>query len=94
MQAPLILTQVLLQRFDRLSLCLLQLALQQRYSTLAPFPQSPPITAPNALAPTYDQWAKLFVNLRSSCITDMVERSYTEKTLDAIFGNTIKPKAI
>ena len=35
-----------------------------------------------------EQWPKLFVNLRSSCITDMVERGYTEKTLDAIFGNS------
>ena len=35
-----------------------------------------------------EQWAKLFVNLRSSCITDMVERGYKEKTLDAIFGNS------
>jgi len=35
-----------------------------------------------------EQWAKLFVNLRSSCITDMVERGYKEKTLDAMFGNS------
>jgi len=35
-----------------------------------------------------EQWVKLFVNLRSSCITDMVERGYMEKTLDAIFGNS------
>ena len=35
-----------------------------------------------------ERWVKLFVNLRSSCITDMVERGYTEKTLDAIFGNS------
>jgi integrase len=34
------------------------------------------------------QWVKLFVNLRSSCITDFVERGYQEKTLDAIFGNS------
>ena len=34
------------------------------------------------------QWAKLFVNLRSSCITDAVERGYQEKTLDAMFGNS------
>ena len=33
-------------------------------------------------------WAKLFVNLRSSCITDMVERRYSEKMLDAMFGNS------
>ena len=35
-----------------------------------------------------EQWTKLFVNLRSSCITDFVERGYKEKTLDAIFGNS------
>jgi len=33
-------------------------------------------------------WEKLFVNLRSSCITDMAERGYSEKTLDAMFGNS------
>ena len=33
-------------------------------------------------------WEKLFLNLRSSCITDMVERGYSEKTLDAMFGNS------
>ena len=35
-----------------------------------------------------EPWIKLFVNLRSSCITDFVERGYQEKTLDAIFGNS------
>jgi site-specific recombinase XerC len=35
-----------------------------------------------------ERWTKLFVNLRSSCITDFVERGYQEKTLDAIFGNS------
>jgi len=35
-----------------------------------------------------ERWEKLFVNLRSSCITDFVERGYQEKTLDAIFGNS------
>ena len=34
------------------------------------------------------QWEKLFTNLRSSCITDLYERGYKEKTLDAIFGNS------
>jgi len=34
------------------------------------------------------RWEKLFVNLRSSCITDMAERGYSEKTLDAMFGNS------
>jgi hypothetical protein len=33
-------------------------------------------------------WEKLFVNLRSSCITDMVERRYSEKMLDSMFGNS------
>jgi len=33
-------------------------------------------------------WEKMFLNLRSSCITDMVERGYKEKTLDAMFGNS------
>jgi len=33
-----------------------------------------------------ERWVKLFINLRSSCITDFVERGYKEKTLDAIFG--------
>jgi len=35
-----------------------------------------------------ERWEKLFINLRSSCITDMVERGYQEKTLDAMFGNS------
>ena len=34
------------------------------------------------------RWTKLFTNLRSSCITDMVERRYSEKMLDAMFGNS------
>ena len=38
--------------------------------------------------PDLQGWTKLFVNLRSSCITDFVERGYKEKTLDAIFGNS------
>jgi integrase len=33
-------------------------------------------------------WCKLFVNLRSSCITDMVERRYSDKMLDSMFGNS------
>ena len=41
-----------------------------------------------------DRWVKLFVNLRSSCITDMVERGYKEKTLDAIFGNSAKIRSL
>ena len=35
-----------------------------------------------------EQWCKLFINLRSSCITDFVERGYTEKALDSVFGNS------
>jgi site-specific recombinase XerD len=35
-----------------------------------------------------ERWVKLFVNLRSSCITDMVERRYSEKMLDSMFGNS------
>ena len=34
------------------------------------------------------RWPKLFVNLRSSCITDLADMGYSEKTLDAIFGNS------
>ena len=35
-----------------------------------------------------EKWEKLFVNLRSSCITDMAECRYSEKMLDAMFGNS------
>ena len=35
-----------------------------------------------------EQWCKLFINLRSSCITDFLERGYTEKALDSVFGNS------
>jgi site-specific recombinase XerD len=35
-----------------------------------------------------ERWPKLFVNLRSSCITDLEKFGYSEKTLDAIFGNS------
>jgi integrase len=35
-----------------------------------------------------ERWPKLFVNLRASCIMDLVEYGYSEKTLDAIFGNS------
>jgi site-specific recombinase XerD len=34
------------------------------------------------------RWPKLYVNLRSSCITDLCDFGYSEKTLDAIFGNS------
>ncbi|MDR2439441.1 MAG: phage integrase SAM-like domain-containing protein [Planctomycetaceae bacterium] len=36
------------------------------------------------------RWPKLFVNLRSSCITDLADMGYSEKTLDAIFGNSME----
>ena len=35
-----------------------------------------------------EQWPKLWVNLRSSLITDLEQMGYTEKTLDSIFGNS------
>jgi site-specific recombinase XerD len=35
----------------------------------------------------FEQYPKLFVNMRSSCITDLDALGYSEKTLDAIFGN-------
>jgi integrase len=35
-----------------------------------------------------EQWQKLFLNLRSSCITDCVELGYSEKMLDSMFGNS------
>ena len=41
-----------------------------------------------------DRWAKLFVNLRSSCITDMVERRYSEKFLDSMFGNSARVRSL
>jgi hypothetical protein len=34
------------------------------------------------------RWSKLWINCRSSCITDLDELGYSEKTLDAIFGNS------
>jgi integrase len=34
------------------------------------------------------KWSKLLVNLRSSCITDLVRFGYSEKVLDSIFGNS------
>jgi site-specific recombinase XerD len=34
------------------------------------------------------RWQKLYVNMRSSCITDLDALGYSEKTLDAIFGNS------
>jgi hypothetical protein len=35
-------------------------------------------------------WKKLFVNLRSSCITDCVEWGYSEKMMDSMFGNSAR----
>jgi hypothetical protein len=42
----------------------------------------------------FEVWEKLFVNLRSSCITDLAERGYSEKTLDAIFGNSSQIRSL
>ena len=36
------------------------------------------------------RWEKLFINLRSSCITDMSEQGYSEKMLDSMFGNSAR----
>jgi hypothetical protein len=41
-----------------------------------------------------DRWSKLFVNMRSSCITDIDGMGYSEKTLDAIFGNSTEVRKI
>jgi site-specific recombinase XerD len=41
-----------------------------------------------------EQYPKLFVNLRSSCITDLDALGYSEKTLDAIFGNSAEVRRI
>ncbi|MDR0337402.1 MAG: phage integrase SAM-like domain-containing protein [Planctomycetaceae bacterium] len=40
------------------------------------------------------RWQKLFVNMRSSCITDLDDLGYNEKTLDAIFGNSAEVRKI
>jgi len=40
------------------------------------------------------RWAKLWNNLRSSCITDFSRMGYDEKTLDSIFGNTARVRKI
>jgi integrase len=37
-----------------------------------------------------ERWPKLFVNLRSSCITEFDNLGYTEKALDSMFGNSAK----
>jgi len=37
-------------------------------------------------------WVKLFINLRSSCITDFVERGYTEKALERIQESEYRSK--
>ena len=39
-------------------------------------------------------WPKPFVNLRSSCITDFVTMGYTDKALDAMFGNSARVREI
>ena len=38
----------------------------------------------------FDVWPKMFVNLRSSIITEFEEMGISEKTIDAIFGNSSK----
>lgn len=37
-----------------------------------------------------EHWPKLWTNLRSSCITDFVALGYSEKALDAVFGNSAR----
>ena len=34
------------------------------------------------------QWNKLWINLRSSFVTDLARMGYDERTMDAIIGNT------
>ena len=41
-----------------------------------------------------EAWPKPFVNLRSSCITDFVTMGYTDKALDAMFGNSARVREI
>ncbi|MDR1269977.1 MAG: hypothetical protein LBK82_10660, partial [Planctomycetaceae bacterium] len=41
-----------------------------------------------------EQYLKLFINMRSSCITDLDALGYSEKTLDAIFGNSAEVRRI
>jgi hypothetical protein len=41
-----------------------------------------------------ERWQKLFINMRSSCITDLDDLGYSEKTLDAIFGNSAEVRRI
>jgi site-specific recombinase XerD len=38
----------------------------------------------------FERWEKLYVNMRSSCITDMDAIGYPEKALDAVFGNSVE----
>jgi hypothetical protein len=40
------------------------------------------------------RWPKFFVNCRSSCITDLSEMGYSEKTLDSIFGNSTEVRKV
>ena len=41
-----------------------------------------------------ERWEKLWINLRSSCITDFSRMGYDEKTLDSIFGNTARVRRL
>jgi len=36
------------------------------------------------------RWPKLYINLRSSCITDFETIGYTEKAMDSMFGNSAR----
>jgi hypothetical protein len=36
-----------------------------------------------------ERWQKKFINLRSSCTTDLESQGLSEKTLDCIFGNSV-----
>ena len=46
------------------------------------------------LAAGFEPWPKLFVNLRSSCITDFVMMGYSEKALDSMFGNSTRVREL
>jgi hypothetical protein len=41
-----------------------------------------------------ERWQKLYVNQRSSCITDLDSRDYSEKTMNAIFCNSAEVRRI
>jgi site-specific recombinase XerD len=41
-----------------------------------------------------ERWEKLYVNLRSSCITDYENIGYSDKVMDAVFGNSAEVRKI